>query len=249
MNLGLGFVPTLKYNPFRTRIDLYKLCRNIKRRKLFGDSPTAQQLFKKPSTFVPNIQDAAVTVFEGLVFKDIDCLEKTHMKVRYNLSKQQSLSMEALAADKSITIKPADKGGGLVVLDSTTYKQEITRQLNDENFYKKIDQDLTLTIQKQIRVVLSEGLALDYINKDLFDFLYVEFPQVPVFYILPKIHKPGFPPRGRPILVVQSSLLENISKYVDSLLQSFVLSTQTYIRDTTDLIKKSKALVFLKKRL
>lgn len=92
--------------------------------------------------------------------------------------------------------------------------------------------------QKQVRIVSSEGLALDFITKDLYDYLYVEYPEVPIFYVLPKIHKPGFPPRGRPIVTAQSSLFENISKFVDSLLQPFVLSSQTYIKDTTDLIKK-----------
>lgn len=120
------------------------------------------------------------------------------MKVKHNLSKQESLCLENLASDWSITIKPADKGGGLVILDSVVYKQEIVRQLSDNNFYKKIDHDPTQTIQKLIRIVLSEALALDYINKDLFDFLYVEFPRVPIFYVLPKIHKPGFPPGGFP---------------------------------------------------
>lgn len=88
LNVGRGFVPTPTYNPFRTRTDLYKFCRNIKLRKLFGDSPLTQQPFRKPSIFVPNIQDVTVTIFERLILKDIECLEKTKMKVRYNLSKQ-----------------------------------------------------------------------------------------------------------------------------------------------------------------
>lgn len=49
------------------------------------------------------------------------------MKVRYNLSKQQSLCLKTLASDDTITIKPADEGGGLVILETVVYKQEITR--------------------------------------------------------------------------------------------------------------------------
>lgn len=41
---------------------------------------------------------------------------------------------------------------------------------------------------------------MDYITKDLSDFLINEHPWVSVFYILPKVHKPGFPPVGHPIV-------------------------------------------------
>lgn len=113
----------------------------------------------------------------------------------------------------------------------------------------KISHDPTLAIQKLIKFVLSEGLVLDYITKDLFDFMFVEFPRVPVFYVLPKIHKPGFPPRGCPIVAAQFSLFENISKYVDSLLQPFVTALSTYIRDTTDFIQKVEGILVPKEAI
>lgn len=72
---------------------------------------------------------------------------------------------------------------------------------------------------------------------------------MPVFYILPKIHKPGFPPRGRPILAAQFSLLENISKYVDSLLQPFVTALPTYIRDMSDFILKVEGILVPKEAI
>lgn len=66
----------------------------------------------------------------------------------------------------------------------------------------------------------------------------VDHPRVPTFYLLPKIHKPGFPPRGRPTVAAQQSLLENISKFVDSLLQPHVREIKTHIKDTRDYIQK-----------
>jgi hypothetical protein len=38
-----------------------------------------------------------------------------------------------------ITIKPADKGSVVVVMDKTTYLQEAERQLSDCRFYEKLD--------------------------------------------------------------------------------------------------------------
>lgn len=81
-------------------------------------------------------------------------------------------------------------------------------------------------------------MALDHINKDLADFLMIEYPRTPVFYLLPKIHKPDRPPKGRLIVSAQGSVLENISKYLDHLLQPHVLKVSTYIRDTGDFIEK-----------
>lgn len=164
-------MPTPGYNPFKTRIDFYRLIRNIKLRKLFGDSPLVFQPFKKPSTFVPNVQDTAITVFERLVLKEIEDLEKNKIKTRYNLTREQVSRLRALALDPTLTIKPADKGGGLVILDTDVYQQEVLRQLEDRNFYEKLEHDPTSTFQKLVRIVLSEGLALDFITKDLYDFM------------------------------------------------------------------------------
>lgn len=49
---------------------------------------------------------------------------------------------------------------------------------------------------------------------------------------------PGHPPMGRPIVAAQGSVLENISMYIDSLLQPYVLRTTSYNKDTKDFISK-----------
>lgn len=228
LSLGLGFVPTPSYNPFRTRVDIFKLCRNIKLKKLFGAGDATTNPFKKPPTFVPNINDVAITVFEKLVLKDIAAMESMPTRIRHNLTKSETLCLQALADDRTLTIKPADKGGDLVLLDTAIYEQEIARQLDDTTYYKKLSRDPTTSIQSLVKIVLSEGLAQDIITKELHDSLYVEYPRIPVFYILPKIHKPGFPPRGHLIMAAQFSVLTNISCYVDSLLQPFVMRSKTF---------------------
>lgn len=85
---------------------------------------------------------------------------------------------------------------------------------------------------------MNEALSLDYITKELADFFIVEYPKVPLFYLLPKIHKPGFPPKGRLIVAAQYFLLSNISIYVDFLLQPHVRKIRTYLKDRQDFIQK-----------
>lgn len=114
-------------------------------------------------------------------------MESSSIRVKHNLTQNETKCLQTLAEDNTITIKPTDKGGGLVLLDTVTYEQEIDRQLNDKVYYKKLPGDPTSKVQNLIRVVLSEGLAQDLITKELHDFLFVEFPRIPVFYVLPKI--------------------------------------------------------------
>lgn len=119
---------------------------------------------------------------------------------------------------KEIVIKQADKGGGIVILNTKDYEYEVLRQLNDDTAYVKLTRDPTMSYLSSLKVTIREGLALDYISKDLGDFLINEHPRVPVFYVLPKVHKPGFPPVGRPIVAAQGSLHEPVSQYIDSIL-------------------------------
>nr|XP_016847487.1 PREDICTED: uncharacterized protein LOC107982593 [Anolis carolinensis] len=69
-----------------------------------------------------------------------------------------------------------------------------------------------------------------------FNFLQNPYPRIPVFYILPKIHKGIIRPPGRPIVSGTSSILEPLAKYLDFFLQPFVSKTQAYIKDTTHFI-------------
>lgn len=148
--------------------------------------------------------------------------------------------MKDLASDVSVILKPADKGGAIVVLDTTDYMCEAYRQLNDTCSYLRIAKDPIRSIMNIIKTTLQEALALDYIDKNLFDYLMVDFPRVPYFYLLPKIHKPGHP--GRPIVAAQGSVTEKISRYLDFLLQPHVAKMHTYIRDTGDFISKTEGI-------
>lgn len=158
-NRGLSFVPTLAYNPFNTRVDIYKLLRNIKLKKFFGDTPAPMQRFKKQSTFVPNVTDASIAVFEELVMWDLRTMEANKRNVKSNLKRIEFEAIQDLANDTSLVIKPADKGGGVVILDRTVYEEEAYCQLGDTVAYHKLQKDPTREIQRIIRIMLNDALA------------------------------------------------------------------------------------------
>ena len=56
----------------------------------------------------------------------------------YNLSKEEWLPMRGLAKERSIVIKPADKGSCMVVWDRKDYLLEAEKHLSDSSSYKVV---------------------------------------------------------------------------------------------------------------
>ena len=57
---------------------------------------------------------------------------------QYNLSKEEWLAMRELAEDRSIVMKPADKGSCVVVWDKADYLLEAEKHLSDLSTYKEV---------------------------------------------------------------------------------------------------------------
>lgn len=83
-------------------------------------------------------------------------LEKNKF-VQKNISKEQQQALSYLERNDSIIIKPADKGGAIVVMDKVKYDNEVQRQLMDTRFYEKFKCDPTKRFTKELRFLLEEG--------------------------------------------------------------------------------------------
>ena len=62
--------------------------------------------------------------------------------VKSNLTTVERNSLQNLKRNKSIVIKPADKGSATVVMNKTAYLAEAYRQLNNERYYRKLDRPI-----------------------------------------------------------------------------------------------------------
>ncbi|CAJ0934348.1 unnamed protein product [Ranitomeya imitator] len=65
-----------------------------------------------------------------------------------------------------------------------------------------------------------------------------DFPVVPTFYILPKVHKDPRCPPGRPIVSGIGGLCEPACRFVDFYLQRCVESLPSFVKDTTDVLRR-----------
>lgn len=75
------------------------------------------------------------------------------------------------------------------------------------------------------------------IDQSISAFLYVQHPRVPLFYILPKIHKSLENPVGRPMVSGIGSVTEKNSQYVDYYLKPLVTTLPSFLKITGDFLR------------
>ena len=109
--------------------------------------------------------------------------------------------------NQGIVIKPADKGGTIVIQNKYKYIAECERQLNNPQHYRTLTSDPTKEFFKQISQIMN---IIDEKTKDR---LLIKHPRIASFYTLPKIYKEGNP--GRPIVNGIGTITEKLLAYID----------------------------------
>ena len=120
---------------------------------------------------------------------------------RLNLSIQEKQAIKNLSSNRAIVIKPADKGSGVIIMNTQDYIREALRQLSDTNFYEKLDSDSSEIFSLTIDTFLQKLVNNKEIDQKTYLFLSpIQYEAHPGrFYLLPKIHKGILPPPGAPL--------------------------------------------------
>ena len=79
---------------------------------------------------------------------------------RFNTSKDERKAIGTLKKNTEIIIKPADKGGAIVIMDKANYIKEGERQLQQKQHYKKLD-DFEKTRKQFIKEVETSLRSLE----------------------------------------------------------------------------------------
>ena len=108
--------------------------------------------FKEKSNWKPPNTHQSLEVF-SLAFKSPKTIRKT------NLIKQQTQGLRELSQNPDIVTKKTDKGTAIVVMNTKDNLREGYRQLNDKDFYCKLDHDPTSKIKDKIDETLSQMMA------------------------------------------------------------------------------------------
>uniref|UniRef100_A0A8C5WJC8 Reverse transcriptase domain-containing protein n=1 Tax=Leptobrachium leishanense TaxID=445787 RepID=A0A8C5WJC8_9ANUR len=241
---GMKFAPTNKLDKFNMYIDIQKFKKNLCLKKYFSKNPIERNAtmhlythtnLKEKSTFFPkSMISSEITTFEQMILSDLEKME--HKKSKDNLTQQERKALRELTQDDDIVIKPADKGGGVVIMTAEYYKNEAMRILGDETTYRHLKNDPSMNFKHLFHEYLDQGHLLGILNNNELKYLKIDHPKIPIFYFLPKIHKNLEKPPGRPIISGIGSISSRLSEYLDRQLQPYVTTTETYLRDTIEMI-------------
>ena len=108
-------------------------------------------------------------------------------EIKQNLKKKKYQAIRELYANTNIVIKPADKGGSIMIMNTTHYIAEAERQLNNPDHYEKLQEDLTLKYNSHINNLINQAWRLNIIDDTTYNNLLIKNPRIPTFYLLPKI--------------------------------------------------------------
>ena len=138
-----------------------------------------------------------------------------------------------------IIIIVGDKVGAVVIQDVKLYIKEAERQLHNTENHRPLTNDPTKinndTVNKTVKRFQKEHLIKDQVGERL----KTQNPITPRFYTKSKIHKEWTP--GRPVISSASCHSSKISEYVDYHLQPIVWEIPTYIKETSDFLRKLKS--------
>lgn len=242
LDKGLKHAPKSNLNKFNTYIGIQKYIRKINIKKYMmnnlwkpGNSrieitqPEVHSTLRNASLFNPQItNNQNVEVFKNLVLQDIDQIKIKKAADPIHIRN----GIKRLTERKDIVIRPADKGGAIVLQSKEQYLTELNRQLQDGTTYTKLLGNPTSKYKKQLEVIVELGKKKNILNAKESKYLIPETCRIPIIYTIPKIHKNKENPPGRPIVNSIDSLTSRMGKYIDYFIQPAVQQTQAYLKDT-----------------
>ena len=160
-----------------------------------------------------------------------------HQTNRATNNEQKTIAILKKSRTK-ITIKPADKNLGTVILDTDDYIKQCMTVLSDTNTYRQAQSFPCRQIHTELTNILVHFKPqLDSTNNKLYDYLQPKTDRpTPQFYGLPKVHKKfDHLPPVRPIISHCDSMLNPTARLLDHCLQPLTKSYPDYIENSAAL--------------
>ena len=157
-----------------------------------------------------------------------------------NLSAKEWEALQKLRANTTVNIKKADKGNTTVVMDTQRKITEGSDQVYDTNYYTPLQEPIVASTANKVKLIVNKLYVNKHIDETTFKWLNNSQnpPRIPEFYTLTKIHKPN-------LAVAQTNSFRKRwpyrthyrSSFIDSLLQPIAKKQESYIKDTTDIVR------------
>lgn len=248
---GLNFVPVRPHHTDTTEIhdDYTAFRRRALLRLHFSHSSTQdippQDRLKNPSDWTPPPHSKPIAGYLHKLGKAYKTgIQTQRLSVPDNLTPNLRKALQQLRNKPHITIKPADKGGAVVTMDTHAYIQSCEDHLHSDSYrpFTDSDQPIREATKKCILELRNLNMIKEntasYCTENLFK------PTEPrPFFGLPKIHKPqskwkfGLPPM-RPIVSDCPSSTYRAGQLLNTFMQPASTEHPSYLKDTQDFISK-----------
>ena len=255
---GLKFTPTpTKPHLNEIKTDISVFTRRIQLAEFFHNTEnTDDSLVRNNSKWTPPLGrsmalDSFIKNVTGIPLANTP---QTTQSCKSNINIKQRHAINDLINNKNIIIKEADKGGAVVIMNTTHYKQMSDNILNDISYYKPLDKDPQKTERIQYNRLLNKHKTC--LREKEFKYLKEFETKHSQFYGLPKVHKSKTIQEQcqqtpdiciniknvhdlnlRPIIAGPECLTSRLSNLIDIILKPLVHHVPSYLRDTTDFLK------------
>ena len=103
--------------------------------------------------------------FTSLIKSETMKLLTTPNRNKINLTTEEKQALTSLKLNNDITIKQADKGGKVVIMNTSDYIKACENQLQNKTYYCLLDHDENAKNAEIIKVEINELFEKRYINK------------------------------------------------------------------------------------
>ena len=256
LSKGLKFVPTRRnVDTSKLLADLREWERKMRLREYFFDKNKMKAedvVGKQDDSIIDKIRkdeearrrnknwmpqtgrDPALDMYICLVKEDI--LKGISKCQTSNISTGEQNALRTLMNDNTIIIRPADKGSGIVVMDTAEYVSKVEKDLQQDDTYIEMQDDSTKAVTKQVGKIVKQLFNQGIIDEKVKNYMMPLNTQPGVVKANPKVHKQDMPMRT--IVSTKQHPTTQIAEVAEHELGEYVSKLPSYVKDTTDFLRK-----------
>ena len=200
-----------------------------------------QRFKRKSSSYFDSFISREALLFKLELLSNISCV---NFQQNFNLSLSDLKILKDFYLKKPFKVVELDKNIGAGLMSNDLYSSLANELLSDCKTYVKYDSNPLELCAISLCKLLTELNDLGYISDKLFSVLRSPLLEKTykfgTFRFLPKLHKSKF--SIRPIINYRQHLTSYLCTLIDHIIRPFVMSCDSYIKDSQDLINKTQYL-------
>jgi hypothetical protein len=167
-----------------------------------------------------------------------------NINIKPNITLEQIKAIITFQKNKPFKIIDCDKNVGLALISNELYKENVKKFLNEDKTYSKLSNNPLDDSIIKINESLNNLFKFNHISIQLLNKLNLKPNENKLgsFRLLAKLHKPDF--SWRPIINCRNNPTSKICNFLDKLLKPLVENTETFIKDSQNLIQKCQDMIF-----